>query len=162
MGMTLYEMTTEARMLLDLLEAEEIDEQTVADSMAGLDWESKLESYCQIQKTLEAEYAAHKAEIERHEKRMDSLAKQIERMKMAELDFMIASGQKKLKAGTFTVSVRETPSCEITDEGSLPERFTVQIPASTRPDKRAILTALKAGEEISGAALRYSRSLQIK
>ena len=160
--MTLFEMTAEARRLLELLEAEEIDEAVVEDSMAGIEWEKKLEAYCQIQRTLEAELDAHVKEIERHERRADSLKKQIERMKSAQIDFMIATGKKKAQAGTFTVSVRETPSCDIVDETALPAEYVVQIPASTRPDKRAILAALKAGEEIPGAGIVYRRSITVK
>jgi len=160
--MTLYEMTAEARRLLELLEADEIDEQIVADSMAGLGYEEKLESYCKIQKTLEAELAAHKAERERHDRRIEALTAQIERMKNAEVDFMIASGQKKCTAGTFTVTVRETPSVEITEEAKIPLMFTVQVPATTRPDKRALLQALKDGQAVTGAQLKYRRSVTIK
>jgi hypothetical protein len=83
-------------------------------------------------------------------------------MKAAEVDFMIASGQKKVQAGTFTVSVRETPSCEITDEAKIPLMYTVQVPATTRPDKKAILQALKDGQTVTGAQLHYRRSVTVK
>ena len=157
--MKLYEISEAARKLQELLEAGEIDEQAVSDTLEAIGAEEKLESYCYVQKNLEAEVAAYKAEIERMTARKQSLEKQIDRLKAAQVEFLQASGQKKAKAGTFTLSLRETMSCEILDESLIPAEFRVEIPASSRPDKKAMLAAMKSGEEISGAQLKASYSV---
>ena len=53
--MTLYEMSETARQLYELLEAGEIDEQTVNDTMESIGASEKLESYVYIQRQLESE-----------------------------------------------------------------------------------------------------------
>lgn len=157
--MTLYEISEAARKLQELLESGEIDEQTVSDTMEAIGVDEKLESYCYVQKNLEVELAAFKAEKERICSHIDTLTKQIDRLKAAQVEFLQASGQKKAKAGTFTLSLRETMSCEILDESIIPAEFRVEIPASSRPDKKAMLAAMKNGEEISGVQLKASYSV---
>lgn len=160
--MTLYEMSDTARQLYELLEAGEIDEQTVLDTMESIGASEKLESYVYVQKQLEAEIAAFKAEIERMSDRKHSLEKQVERLKAAQVDFMRATGQKSANAGLFKLTVRENKSCEIDDESLIPLGFMIEVPASFKPDKRAMLAAMKEGTQISGATMKISYSVTVK
>lgn len=160
--MTLFEMSAAARELLALLEAGEIDEQTVLDTMESIGANEKLESYVYVQKNLEAEIDAFKAEIERMTARKKSLEAQVERLKNAQIAFMQASGQKSANAGTFKLTMRENKSVEITDEAAIPAEYITVIPSSTRPDKKAMLAALKEGKEISGASLKTGWSVIVK
>lgn len=160
--MTLFEMSAAARELLALLEAGEIDEQTVLDTMESIGANEKLESYVYVQKNLEAEIDAFKAEIERMTARKKSLEAQVERLKNAQISFMQASGQKSANAGTFKLTMRENKSVEITDEAAIPAEYITVIPSSTRPDKKAMLAALKEGKEISGASLKTGWSVIVK
>lgn len=160
--MTLFEMSAAARELLALLEAGEIDEQTVLDTIESIGANEKLESYVYVQKNLEAEIDAFKAEIERMTARKKSLEAQVERLKNAQISFMQASGQKSANAGTFKLTMRENKSVEITDEAAIPAEYITVIPSSTRPDKKAMLAALKEGKEISGASLKTGWSVIVK
>lgn len=160
--MTLYEMSAAARQLYELLESGEIDEQTVLDTMESIGASEKLESYVYVQKQLEAEIVAFKAEIGRMTERKKSLENQVERLKNAQIAFMQATGQKSTNAGTFKLTVRENKSVEIMDETVIPSEYVTEIPASTRPDKKSILAALKAGAEIEGAKLKISYSVTAK
>lgn len=160
--MTLYEMSEAARQLYDLLEAGEIDEQTVTDTMESIGASEKLESYIHVQRQIESEIAAFDAEIDRMTERKNSLKKQVERLKSATVDFMRATNQKKATAGTFTLTVRENKSCEIIDAAQIPAEYLRQIPATTEPDKKAMLAALKDGAEIAGAQLKTSYSVTAK
>lgn len=63
--MTLYEMTANAIYLYDLLSNGDIDEQTVNDSLEGMDVAGKLEDYCKVIRQFEADAAAYKAEKDR-------------------------------------------------------------------------------------------------
>lgn len=158
--MKLYEISETARKLQELLEAGEIDEQTVADTMEAIGAEEKLESYCHVQKNLEAEVAAYKAEIERMTARKQSLEKQIDRLKAAQVEFLQASGQKKAKAGTFSLSLRESEAVYVTDESEIPAAFWKPQPAKL--DKAAVKAALKAGEAVAGAALQTNTYLFVR
>lgn len=160
--MTLYEMSDTARQLYELLEAGEIDEQTVLDTMESIGASEKLESYVYVQKQIESEIAAFDTEIKRMTDRKHSLEKQIDRLKQAQVDFMLATGQKSAAAGTFKLSVRENKSVEVVDEAQIPLSYMVEIPASFRPDKKEILKALKDGQQISGCSLKISHSVAAK
>lgn len=162
MSMTLFEMSAAARELQALLESGDIDEQTVLDTMESIGASEKLESYVYVQKNLEAEIDAFKAEIERMTERKKSLEAQVERLKNAQIAFMQASGQKSANAGTFKLTMRENKSVEITDESVIPAEYITEIPASTRPDKKAMLAALKDGAQIEGASLKISYSVTAK
>jgi hypothetical protein len=58
--------------------------------------------------------------------------------------------------------MRENKSCEIEDEALIPLEYMVEVPASFKPDKRALLAAMKNGEKISGAKLNVSYSVSAK
>jgi archaellum component FlaC len=155
-------MSEAARQLYDLLEAGEIDEQTVTDTMESIGASEKLESYIHVQRQIESEIAAFDAEIDRMTERKNSLKKQVERLKSATVDFMRATNQKSANAGTFKLTMRENKSCEITDESMIPAEYMTIIPESKKPDKRAMLAALKDGAEIAGAQLKTSYSVTAK
>lgn len=51
---TLYELTEVSRQLIELFENEEIDEQTLQDTLEAIGVEGKLEDYCKVIRQLEA------------------------------------------------------------------------------------------------------------
>lgn len=159
--MTLYEMTVQAQTLRDLLDAEEIDEQTFTDTLEAIGSEEKVNSYCQIIRELDGDNTAIKAEIERLKKRIEHNTGSIERMKQALDEFMVASGKKKEKTPFFTVSYRRSQSVDILNEADIPQVY-IKVKTETAPDKMAIKAALKAGETIPGCQLKESESIQIK
>lgn len=160
--MTLYEMTDAARHLYALLDAGEIDEQAVLDTMESIGASEKLESYIYIQKQLEAEASAFKTEIDRMNERKKSLENQIDRMKKAQLEFMQATGQKKAVAGTFTITMRENKSVKVIDQNAIPSAYLTEKPAEYNPDKKAILAALKSGESVPGCEIETSFSVSAR
>ena len=160
--MTLYEMSEAARQLYDLLEAGEIDEQTVTDTMESIGASEKLESYIHVQRQLEAEIVAFDAEIKRMQERKQSLENNVKRLKQACVGYMQATGQKKATAGLFSLSLRENKSCEIIDAAKIPAEYLRQIPATAEPDKKAMLAALKDGKQIDGVNLKSSFSVTVK
>lgn len=158
--MTLYEMSAAARELYELLDAGEIDEQTVLDTMESIGANEKLESYVYIQKQLEAEAAAFDAEIKRMTERKKSIERQVDRMKAAQVEFMTATGQRKAAAGTFTLTLRENKSVKVLDETAIPETFWKPQPAKL--DKAGIKDALKAGESVPGCEMETSFSVSAR
>ena len=158
--MNLFEMTAEAKELYELLEQGEIDTVTFCDTIEALGANEKLENYVYVQKTLEAEIEAHKAEKERHEARIKSLTANVERLKKAEIAFIQATGATKAKAGTFMLTVRENKVTTILDESKIPEAY--MKPQPPKPDKTAIKKAIEAGESVEGATIEISYSVSAK
>ena len=158
--MTLYEMSSAAMQLYELLEAGEIDEQTVIDTMENIGAIEKLESYVKIQRQLEAECAAFDAEIKRMTDRKHVIERHIDRLKAAQVDFMQATGQRKAEAGTFTLTLRENKSVKVLDESAIPETFWKPQPAKL--DKAGIKNALKAGESVPGCEIETSFSVSAR
>ena len=158
--MTLYEMSSAAMQLYELLEAGEIDEQTVIDTMENIGAIEKLESYVKIQRQLEAECAAFDAEIKRMTDRKHVIERHIDRLKAAQVDFMQATGQRKAEAGTFTLTLRENKAVKVLDESAIPEVFWKPQPAKL--DKAGIKDALKAGESVPGCESETSFSVSAR
>ena len=157
---TLYELTAAAAELYALLQADEIDEQTVNDTLEGLGAADKVESYCKIIKQLQCDIEMYKGERARLAARLKTAENGVERMKAALLAFMQSTGQNKFKAGSFAVSTAKTQAVFITDESALPCRFLVEQPPTV--DKVGLKEALKAGEEIGGAVLVVNTGVRIR
>lgn len=157
---SLYEMTEQARYLYNLFENEEIDNQTLEDTLESIGANEKLESYTYIQKQFEADLAAYKNEKDRIEKKMKTCQNAIERMKSAVLEFMNVTGQKKAKVGTFDLSIGKSESVNITNLIDIPDEFLVYQPP--KANKSEIKKKLKAGESICGAELVENEYLRIR
>lgn len=156
----LYEMTQAATMLYDMLQNEEIDEYTVNDTIESMGADEKVENYCKIIKQFQADADMFKAECDRIAARKKTAENAIERMKTALLDFMQASKQEKIKAGTFSVSTATTKAVNIIDETQIPEQYLKPQPAKI--DKAEISKALKNGEIVAGAELIENKGVRIR
>lgn len=161
-GMTLFEMSSTAKQLYELLESGDIDEQILLDTMESIGASAKLEDYVHVTKSFEAEIAMYDAEIKRLTENKRILQNRIEYMKSKMIEFMQATGQKTANAGTFKLTMRENKSCEVENIDLIPIEYMREIPAKLEPDKKAMLTALKNGEKISGATLKRSYSVTAK
>lgn len=157
---TLYELTDAARQLYDLLQADEIDEQTVADTLESMGAEDKLKSYCQLVSQFNADIEMFRAEAVRIAARKKTAENGVLRLKDALTNYLQQSGQKKAKAGTFTISLRKSVSVEITDESKLESCFL--IPSPPKVDKIAIREALNSGATVEGAQLVEKEGVQIR
>lgn len=157
---TLYEMTTQAAQLYELLQADEIDEQTFADTLEAMGAGEKVEDYCQIIRQFQADADMFAKEIERLEARKTTAKNGLDRMKKALLMYMQISGQDKVKAGAFTVSTATTQAVKITDESKIPQEYFV--PQPPRADKTAIKNAIKEGVKIDGAEIVMNTGVRIR
>lgn len=157
---TLYELTAQAHALYELLQGEEIDEQTFNDTLEGMGVDEKIESYCKVIKQLQNDAEMFKGEIDRLTARKKTAENAVERMKGALLTFLQASGQEKAKAGTFSVSTATTQSVEIVDETVIPCIYLVEQPPKISKD--AIKKALKSGEKVNGAKLIDNKGVRIR
>lgn len=158
--MTLYEMTEQARQLYELLLADEIDEQTLTDTLEAIGAGEKLENYCKVIRQLEADAAAYKAEKDRLAAKQRQAENAIERMKTAVANYMQAIGKTKTDAGVFKVSITQTKSTNIIDESLIPNDYI--IPQPPKIDKSSIRKALLAGAEIPGVTLQINSGVRIR
>lgn len=157
---TLYEMTTQANNLYELLQAEEIDEQTFLDTLEAMGTDEKVEGYCQVIKELQADVDKFKVESDRLAARTKTAKNGIERMKSSLLDFLNATGQNKVKAGTFTVAIGTSEQTHIIDETVIPATF--KTPQPDKIDKTAIKKAIKEGGVVPGAEIIINESIRIR
>lgn len=156
----LFEMTQAASLLYDLLQNDEIDEQTVNDTLDAMGTDEKVESYCKVIKQLQADTEMFKAEIDRISARKRTAENAIERMRNALLAFMEASKKDKITAGTFTVSTATTKSVNIVDESLIPSEYLILPPVKI--DKAEISKALRSGETVKGAELIETKGVRIR
>ena len=158
--MTLYEMTSAANALYEMLCNNEIDEQTIADTLEAMGAEEKLESYCKVIRQLEADAEVLKAEKTRIADKQKTAENSIARMKLAVSEFLKAKGVQKEEAGIFKVALSTSKAVEITDPTVIPEEYIK--PAKIEFDKSALRKVLMSGESIAGAELKINEGVQIK
>ena len=158
--MTLYEMTTAANALYEMLCNNEIDAQTITDTLEAMGAEEKLESYCKVIRQLEADAEALKAEKARIADKQKTVENSVARMKLAVSEFLKAKGVQKEDAGIFKVALSTSKAVEITDPTAIPEEFIK--PAKVEFDKSAIRKVLMSGEIVPGTELKINEGVQIK
>lgn len=158
--MNIFEMTTNAVALYDLLTNGEIDEQTFNDTLSAMGAEEKLESYCKVIRQLEADVEMLKTEKDRIAQKQKTAENSIARMKKAVADFLHAQGTEKSSAGIFTVALSTSKAVNIVDESKIPVRFLVE--QAPKIDKAAIRKELMSGAEIGGCELQENEGVRIK
>ena len=157
---TLYEMSEQAQCLYGLLETGEIDSKTLEDTLESIGANEKLENYVYIQKQLESDLVALKNEKDRLEKKIKTCNNNIEKMRSAVLMFMMASGIKKAKAGTFNLSVGTSEKIRVTDERKIPREFFIE--QQPKIDLMALKKLLKSGDKIPGAELERTEYVRVR
>ncbi len=121
--MNIYELTGYALELMELLDAEEIDEQTVHDTLESIGADEKIDSYCKIIENYKNDISGIDEAIARLKARKERAEKNVERMKQALDGFMQAIRQDKAKTKLFTISYRPSSAVEVLDESLIPEKF---------------------------------------
>ena len=163
--MNLYQMTGNYQQALAGLEDSGIDEQTIADTLEGLEGEildkSKnvaayflnLDSDIEQLKEAEAKIKARRITKEKHVKRLKDYL----------LDNMITNEISKIECPEFKITIRKAvASVEVIDQDLISPEF-IKTKTTESVDKMALKKALKAGDNIKGARLSYGNpSLSIK
>lgn len=158
--MTLYELTNSAIELYEMLQSEEIDEQTVFDTLESMEAEGKLEDCCKVVRQLESDTTSLKAEELRLQLKRKRAQNGISRIKSNLLNYMVATGREKQKAGLFDLSTRNAKSVHITDVSMLPEAVFEFSEPSISKDK--IRKLIDSGQAVAGAEIIVNKSIQIK
>ena len=158
--MTLYEMTQAGLQLYALLSADEIDEQTVTDTLEAMGVADKLEDYCKVIRQFQADAAAYKAEADRLSEKRKRAENAVARLKAAVKSYMDAVGTEKVQAGVFDIKVSHSRAVSIIDESVIPLQY--RTPQPDKIDKAELRRALMSGEEIAGVELTVNENISIK
>jgi hypothetical protein len=148
----LYELT---KSMMEAMSAD-VDDQTIADTLESLEGEfnDKAVSIIKLVENLNGDTSVIDAEIERLKARKQVIVNKQKKLREYLLHNMQASGITKIECQLFTASLRQgVESVDILDESILPDEF-VKAEVVTKPDKKAIKDALKAGADVPGAALK--------
>ena len=160
---TLYELTNDYLTLLDMAEDPDIDPQAFADTLEALggELEMKADGYARVMKELEGRAATMRFESKRLENGYKTIERNIDRMKHALHDSMVATDKRKFKTDLFSFSIRKNPASVVIDrETSIPPEFL--IPQDPKIDKKAIKAAIDRGDDITFAHLEQGESLIIR
>ena len=160
---TLYELTNEYMALLEMAEDPDIDPQAFADTLEALggELEMKADGYARVMKELEGRAATMRFESKRLENGYKTIERNIDRMKHALQDSMVATDKRKFKTDLFSFSIRKNPASVVIDrETSIPPEFL--IPQDPKIDMKAIKAAIDRGDDITFAHLEQGESLIIR
>lgn len=169
--MRLYDIAADYRRLQDMLDSAETPEemrQTLIDTLESVsgDFEEKAENMAALIAEYKATFEGCKAEIARltgKAARAENAIESIKRYLKAEMEF---TGQRKLQAGTWQISIAKNGGKapivwdDDIEPEELPERFRS---ISYKIDTAAVRDALEAGEALDFARLgERGESLRIK
>ena len=157
---TLYELTSEFKELLFLAETEDLDEQTIKDTLESLGYEleEKADGYAKVIKELEGQIETLKAEIKRLSDRKKTVENNIGRMKKTLEEAMKVAGKPKFKTSLFSFNIQRNPA-RLVITGDVPEEYL--IPQDPKVDNAAIKKQLKE-QELDFAHLEQTESLRIR
>lgn len=161
----LYQLAAQYR-ALSALGAEELDEQTLLDTLDGLEGEltvkatnvafylRNLEAFAQ---TVEDAAKQLRTRAERIERRADAVRRYL-------LTNLQAAGVTKIEAPELTIAIRKYPArVVISDAGKIPaDLYVYPEPPTPYPDKKAIAERLRKGEAVEGCYLEQSERLEIR
>ena len=162
----IYELTESIRLLWDLMDQGELDDDVLKDAMMNSqeDLKDKLEGYCKFIRQMESDVDGISVEIKRLQDRKAVLKNTIDRSKKVMQMAMETAGEKKVKGQIFTISIQANPESVVLDEQYIenipPEYLKVKDPEL---DKAKLKEDLKNGVNLEGIAhLEQTESLRIK
>lgn len=162
---SLYTMAEEYRQAAERLNDLDLDEQTIADTLEGMEGsiEDKAKNVAFWIKNTEATAAAIKEARQAMAEREKSLLNRADRCRQYLLDCLNMVGKKKVETPFFVISIRKNPKSVVLDDASLlPVEYQRVIPEHREPDKGLIKDAILAGTLVMGAHLERTQSLSIK
>lgn len=159
--MTLYEMTSVAQQLYEMMTNDDMPQKAVDDTLDSIGVKDKLSDYAMVINQLNADETAIKAEIARLNERAKMVVRNRDKCENAVKQFMLVSNSKKINVGNFTFSIRKSTAVQIIDTAKIPDKFMVSK-TTVSPSKDAIKTAILLGEVVEGAEIVNNISLQLK
>lgn len=167
--MKLYEIAAEYKSFLESVEAGEIPEEAINDTLESIQslLEDKADNIACMIKNTTAEVEAIKAEEDRLAERRKVKEKQIERMKAYLSEILIKNGVDKIETARNKITFRKSESVTVDNEAEFiewavhnnDEFLTYKSPTI---NKTAIKKAIANGVEVEGARIESKQNMQIK
>lgn len=160
---TLYELSNDWQLLMNLATSGEIDEEVLQDTLDSMSYaiDEKAEGYAIVDLELAASEEKLANEIKRLQARKSSITKNRKRIKDSLRDEMVAMGKEKIKTEKFTIYVQNNPpKVEIQDDADIP--YTYYVEQKPKLDKIALMDDLKRGKKVKGAEITQSKSVRIR
>jgi len=162
---SLYKITEEYQEALNMMTDMEMSADEIKDSLSALtgEFETKAINCIRVEKNMAADIDAISNEIKRLTDKKKAITNKRESFKEYIRSNMESSGINKISSPLFTITLRKALQVAvIDDEDLISSDYKVDVPASTKVDKKALLAALKLGD-VKGASLKYgNRGLLIK
>lgn len=159
--MRLYDLTDQYTSLLELLENDPDNEQ-LQQMINGLEGaiDEKVENICKIIRMLEGHAKVIGDEIVRLQQRKTTIENNIRRLKESTQQLLTDAGLERIKGKLFSVWIQSNPpGVNVIDEAIIPERF---FQTQKVLQKKDILEAVKAGQEVPGVEIVQGRGLRIR
>lgn len=137
----IYDLTDEFLQLLDMLEDEEVDEQTILDTLEGVEYEieEKADGYAKIIKSLEADIEGIQKENNRLSSRKRTYENRIKWLKQNLENCMKLTGKKKFTTDLFSFNIQKNGGKrKLTidvDVENLPKEYRIKQPDAIDGDK---------------------------
>ena len=123
---------------------------------------SKIDSFASFIRAETARAKYYREESQRLASKARTAEERIGFLKHKYLCTMQSAGLTKIAGNAYSLSIRHTPSVEVTDVDRLDDLYVRIIPARREPDKKTIGEALKGGVDVPGCRIVMSDSLQIR
>ena len=159
----LYELAGIYNSLWALVEDEEMDLTQLEQAMQSVegDIQEKAEGMAKIVKQIDGDVVTIKAEMDRLAAKKKALENKKDGIKAYLEEQLGIAGMDKVKTPLFTVAMQNNPpSVNVLDEAQIPKQY--YIPQDPVLDKKAVMAALKEGQEVPGAEIKQGRSLRIR
>ena len=159
--MKLFELTQSYQQVLEI--AEQLDAETLKDTLDSINdaVEQKVENTAFVVKQLEANISVIDDEIKRLQAMKGTQTNNIKSLKLYLQESMEKVGLDKVQGKLIKIAIQNNPqSVEVLNENVIPKNYFVE--QKPKLDKKALLTDLKSGAQVSGVEIKQSRSLRIR
>ena len=164
--MTLYEIAGAYRDALEAVEAGDIPEEAIADTLDGIEgaFEVKADNIALLIKEREQLAAACAEEARRLAARAKAMQRRADSLRGYLARSMIETGLRRIETARNKIGFRVSERFSITDVIALTmyARAHGGVKIKEELDKTALKAALKAGADVPGAAIEEHLNLQIK
>lgn len=162
--MKLYECVAEYRQQLDALAELDLDAQTYADTLDGMQGalQDKLRAVIAYSLDLEIEATGAASASRRMKERAESIENRVKWLREYALRAMEATGLGEISTDEWAAKVAKKPPAVVIADGiELPAEY-VRTTVKTEPDKAALKAALAAGAVVPGVSLVAGHRLALK
>ena len=164
--MNLFDIASEYREQVAVLESLDIDEQTLADTLESIsgDLTVKSNNIAALCRNMEANASAIKDAEAQMAARRKALENRAKAMRRWLLTGMQVAGVSKIESPYFAITIKKNPpAVEVYEPGLVPAEYMKDPPPPPPEiDKKLIAQAIKDGHDVPGCRLTQGERVDIK